>query len=151
MATARTRGEATFASQLASASLYKRNQGRVVRQVTAAALAVIVLLGCWTMSNTILSEYGRSIRVGIPTALGAIGLWVVYRFVNYPRFADFLISVEAEMDKVSWADRTYLVRATGVVLATMVVLGGYLWLCDMFWLWFFNLIHFLDLESMRPE
>lgn len=151
MATARTRGEATFASQLASASLYKRNQGRVVRQLTAAALAVIVLLGCWTMSNTILSSYEWGISVGIPTILGAIGLWVVYRAVNYPRFADFLISVEAEMDKVSWADRTYLVRATGVVLATMVVLGGYLWLCNMFWLWFFNLIGFLDLQSMRPQ
>ncbi len=33
--------------------------------------------------------------------LGAVGVWFGYRVVNYSVFADFLIAVEAEMNKVS--------------------------------------------------
>jgi hypothetical protein len=42
--------------------------------------------------------------VSVPGAglLLAAGLWSVYRLVNMPRFADFLIAVESEMAKVSW-------------------------------------------------
>ena len=32
----------------------------------------------------------------------AAGLWASYRLVNVPAVADFLIAVEAEMNKVSW-------------------------------------------------
>ena len=35
-------------------------------------------------------------------AVLAFGLWLGYRIVNVPQFADFLIAVEAEMNKVSW-------------------------------------------------
>ena len=52
---------------------------------------------------------------------------------TFPAFADFLIAVEAEMNKVSWPTRTELFRASMVVLivifALAVVLAGY----DMFW------------------
>lgn len=36
--------------------------------------------------------------------LGVVGIWFGYRLVNWPRFADFLISVEAELNKVSVAN-----------------------------------------------
>ncbi|MEZ6065657.1 MAG: preprotein translocase subunit SecE [Planctomycetaceae bacterium] len=151
---ARVKDDRTFWSSLGSMDVYKRNQGRLSRQLTAIALAAIVLLGCWTLTQTILSTSVEGwesnwdyIRYGIPALLGGIGLWAVYRFVNYPRFADFLISVEAEMDKVSWAGQTYLVRATGVVLGTMLVLGLFLLACDMVWSWLFELIGFLRVTS----
>ena len=76
------------------------------------------------MSNTMLAETDRPIRIGIPCAIGLFGMWFGFRLVNYPRFADFLISVEAEMDKVSWPDWPYLVRATGVVMGVMFFTGG---------------------------
>ena len=39
-----------------------------------------------------------------------------------PRFADFLISVEAEMNKVSWPSRGELYRASLVVIVVIFLL-----------------------------
>jgi len=63
----------------------------------------------------------------------AAGLWASYRVVNVPSFADFLIAVEAEMNKVSWPTRTELFRSSMVVLIMMFVLGFYLAGCDIVW------------------
>ena len=146
---ARASDDAGFFGELASPQLYKRNQGRLTRQLTALAIALVFILGAWTLSNTLLSDFERPIRIGIPCAIGALGIWLGFRVVNYPRFADFLISVEAEMDKVSWPDWPYLIRATGVVLAVMFIVAAYLALWDWFWFWFFNKIHFLDIDALK--
>jgi preprotein translocase subunit SecE len=148
---ARAADDASFFAELASPNLYKRNQGRLTRQLTAIAVALVFILGAWTLANTVLSEADRPVRLGIPLAIGLLGTWVGFRLVNYPRFADFLISVEAEMDKVSWPDWPYLIRATGVVLAVMILTAAYLFLFDTFWLWFFDLIGFLDITALRGE
>ena len=37
--------EATFVGELWTLNIYKRNQGRLARQITAAAVGLIVLLG----------------------------------------------------------------------------------------------------------
>ena len=47
----------------------------------------------------------------VPLAFMAIGLWASFRVVQMPAFADFLISVEGEMNKVSWPSRGELFRA----------------------------------------
>ncbi len=146
---ARATDNASFLSVLASGALYKRNQGRLARQLTGLSVVAVVLFGAWSMSNTILSEYDRAISLGVPFAFALLGIWVAYRLVNYPKFADFLISVEAEMDKVSWPDRAYLVRATGVVLMVMILMGAYLAVWDIVWFQFFDFIGFLDIEALR--
>ncbi len=146
---ARATDNASFLSGLASGALYKRNQGRLARQLTALSVIAVVLFGAWSMSNTILAEYDRAISLGVPFAVALLGIWFAYRLVNYPKFADFLISVEAEMDKVSWPDRTYLVRATGVVLMVMILMGAYLAIWDIVWFQFFDFIGFLDIEALR--
>ena len=56
-----------------------------------------------------------------------------YRVVNVPSFADFLIAVEAEMNKVSWPTRTELFRSSMVVLIMMFAFGIFLAGCDIFW------------------
>jgi preprotein translocase subunit SecE len=150
---ARVKDQQSFVGALGSVGVYKRNQGRLTRQLTSIGLGVIAILGCWTMTQTVLStspdgweQNWAYIRYGVPAVIGGVALWAIFRLANYPKFADFLISVEAEMDKVSWADQPYLVRATGVVLSTMLVLGMYLLLCDAIWSWFFRLIGFLRLD-----
>lgn len=166
---ARVSDQQSFWGAFASTGLYKKNQGRLIRQLTALALGVLLLFGCWTMTQTLLSSppefllpsvdqtqpgqelppqnfwelNWNSIRYGVPALLAAIGAWGIYRLVNYPKFTDFLISVDAEMDKVSWPDQTYLARATAVVLGTMLVLGVYLWVCDLVWSSVFKAIEFL--------
>ncbi|MEX0715263.1 MAG: preprotein translocase subunit SecE [Planctomycetaceae bacterium] len=124
--------------------LYKRNQGRLVRQVTAITVAVIVIIGAWTLSRSaLLMNEQRWARIGIPLAVSILGGWAAFRLVNWPRFADFLISVEAEIDKVSWPSRQELKRASMVVISTMFVLGAILFLYDMFWLWLFKMLNIL--------
>ena len=135
----------TFVAVLASWSLYKRNQGRIVRQLTALAMVLSVWYGAYTLKEYVLSPYSDSIRVGIPVVLAVIGAWIVFRAVNYSRFADFLVSVEAEMNKVSWASRSELYRATIVVIITMLFLGALLFLYDQLWVVFFRLIRFLEI------
>lgn len=139
----------TFFENLLSGAMYKRNQGRLVRRLTLIALAVTVLVGCWTMSLTVLSELAPAVRYGVAWGLAALGLWVSFRTVNFPRFANFLVAVEGEMDKVSWSDTEYLRRATGVVIGTMLFLGAILWAYDFFWFRLFSLIHILDAEALQ--
>ena len=55
-------------------------------------------------------------------------IWLGWRLVNYPPFADFLIATEAEMNKVSWTTRKRLVQDTIIVLMTMLLSRCfYLW------------------------
>lgn len=137
----------SFWGNMLEAGLYKRNQGRLTRQLTAVSFALIVFLGAWTLSGGPLSDYDKqpAIQIGIPVLLAAIGAWAIYRVVNYPVFADFLISVEAEMDKVTWATKSDLYRSTVVVISVMFFLGFTLFVYDLFWQWFFQLIGFLQL------
>ena len=146
----RGKEETTFLANLFSAEMFKRNQGRLVRRLTAIAVAGTLLIGCWVMSNTnMIMEAGRPVQLGVPAALAALSLWFAFRLVNLPRFANFLISVEAEMDKVSWADQSYLVRATGVVISFMFVLGAILWTYDFLWFRLFSAIHILDADALQ--
>ena len=123
---------AAFFRELLHAGVYKRNQGRVTRQVTFAALAVGLGLGAWRLSIELI-ESERAIRYGVPMFVLIVGLWVAFRVVNLPRFADFLIAVEAEMNKVSWPDRPQLIRASMVVMFTIFSLAAILFFYDLTW------------------
>jgi preprotein translocase subunit SecE len=50
-----------------------------------------------------------------------------------PSFADFLISVEAEMSKVSWPTRGELIRASIVVILMIFFLAAILFGFDLVW------------------
>jgi len=119
--------------------LYKRSQGRVIRQATFGALALTVAIGVWRLSVYNLGN-GPVYQYYIPGALLLAGLWLSYRVVNVPQFADFLISVEAEMNKVSWPTRSELIRSSIVVMVTIFALGTMLFLYDIFWKQLFRLL-----------
>ena len=125
-------GLAAFLQNLFRAGLYKRKQGRITRQVTFAAIAVTVLLGCWQLHQSAAAK-DMVMRIGVPGGLLCLGLWIAYRLVNLPMFSDFLISVEAEMSKVSWPTKTELVRGSMVVLITILFLAGFLAMFDFLW------------------
>ena len=80
------------------------------------------------------------LRYAIPSLLLILGTWIAYRMVNYPVFADFLIAVEAEMNKVSWPTRQELFRASIVVLVTIFALAAVLLMFDSFWQTVFHAI-----------
>ena len=120
--------------ELVNLGVYKRSQGRIARQVTFAALAAILAIGAWRLTDYWIGADPWQ-RYGIPAAILMIGLWICFRVVNVPRFADFLIAVEAEMNKVSWPTRSELIRASLVVLFLIVALAAILFTYDIFWRW----------------
>ena len=131
-----------FIAELWHVGLYKRSQGRVTRQVTFAAMALAWAFGMWRL-NQYLIGYPPMLSYGLPAGLLLIGLWALYRLVNVPAFADFLIAVEAEMNKVSWPSKMDLYRSCIVVLVTIITLTVALFAFDLFWSWFFKLLGIL--------
>ena len=121
-----------FLRELGQTGIYKRSQGRIARQVTFVVIALTVGIGCWRLSGT-LDQLRPELRFGIPAVLLALGVWIAFRIVNFAGFADFLIAVEAEMNKVSWPTRSELMRASLVVLITIFVLAAVLTMFDLFW------------------
>ena len=121
-----------FFQELLSTRIYKRSQGRITRQVTFAALVLGLLATLWRMGD-MMSEAGPALSIGVPGALFFLGVWVAYRAVNLPSFADFLIAVEAEMNKVSWPTRGELYRSSIVVLVVIFALTAVLFGFDFIW------------------
>jgi preprotein translocase SecE subunit len=74
-----------------------------------------------------------SVQFTVPLLLLAASLWLAWRVVNVPAFADFLIATEAEMNKVSWTTQRRLVQDTIVVLVTVMLMAFYLAFCDVGW------------------
>ncbi len=70
----------------------------------------------------------------MPIVLGVLLVWLGWRVVNVPAFADFLIATEAEMNKVSWTSRKRLVQDTIVVLTTVFLFTGFLFVVDLVWI-----------------
>lgn len=120
-----------YLQELFKFDLYKRTQGRIVRQVTFAACAIIVALGCWSLSNQMQGVDSQVVRYTVPLGLLALGAWACFRLVQLPQFADFLISVEAEMNKVAWPKRRELINASIVVMLVIFLMAGLLFGFDI--------------------
>jgi preprotein translocase subunit SecE len=149
LARKRSEAEASGGGQAVSAffeeffrvGVYKRSQGRIVRQVTFAALALTLLIGLWRLV-WLLRGYAEPawLCYGLPGVFAAAGLWAAYRSVNLPAFADFLIAVEAEMNKVSWPSRGELFRWSVVVIVMIFSIGILLAAFDLAWVKFFDFL-----------
>ena len=123
-----------FLQELLKTDIYKRSQGRITRQVTCIVIWTVFALGAWRMF-TLMPDAQPAVKYAVPTILLVVGLWIGYRVVNLPSFADFLIAVEAEMNKVSWPSQSELIRSSIVVIVLIfgltIVLYGY----DVIWAW----------------
>jgi preprotein translocase SecE subunit len=71
-----------------------------------------------------------AVQFTVPLLLILLALWLAWRIVNMPTFADFLIATEAELNKVSWTPRKRLLQDTVVVLTTVFLMAFYLFIVD---------------------
>ncbi len=125
-------------STLLSANVYKGSQGRVARRCTFIGLALVFVLGAYTMyAKQSLGASASNITAAI---IAILGLWVSFRAINYPAFADFLVSVEAEMAKVSWPTKRELWANTKVCLLFMFLLTVLILVYDLVFRFIFTLI-----------
>ena len=72
--------------------------------------------------------------------IALFGMWFGFRLINWTTFADFLISVEGEMAKVSWPGKAELRSSTIVVLVVFAFLAGMLLIYDLLLLSLFKAI-----------
>ncbi len=139
---------------------YKRTQGRRMRQYTMGGILLVGLSGVWSLIHHDSLGAGDLVyrmpfglpsltaitdaKFSVPLVLGLATLWLAWRAINIPAFADFLIATEAEMNKVSWSSRKRLIQDTIVVLVTTLLLTLFLLVVDLFWGWFLaDLLHIL--------
>lgn len=136
-----------------SAASYKRSQGLRVRRGTMLGIIILAACGIYTLYSHHTLQVGPPtwaipipytelaipllphVAITLPLLLAAVSLWLAYRVVNFPTFADFLIATEAEMNKVSWTTRKRLVQDTVVVLVTVALLTLFLFVVDQAWAW----------------
>ncbi|MEY4178511.1 MAG: hypothetical protein RLY70_2085 [Planctomycetota bacterium] len=122
-------------------AIYKRNQGKVTRQTTFGAIAATVAFAAWRLHESQQgAEWFNSSRFVLPAVLLLAGWFVAFRLVNLPKFATFLIAVEAEMTKVSWPSKAELYRSSVVVIFVLFSLSGALFGFDVLWRLLFQLI-----------
>ena len=148
----------SFFADLFSTRLYKPTQGRITRQTTGGAIWLIFAIGAmrwfatafgleWLASFTgdgateagaiAIAQTLGVLRIVFPGLLLLIGVWIGYRVVNYPRFADFLIAVEAEMNKVMWPSQDELVRSSVVVIMLLISFAALMYVFDLVWYFVF--------------
>ncbi|ADV60708.1 preprotein translocase, SecE subunit [Isosphaera pallida ATCC 43644] len=129
----------TYWTNLVSTDLYKFNLGRKVRWTTFIALAILIVYGVQQLTVQLADQSLLVARV-FPLGFGGLLLWIAFRTIQYPRFAEFLIATEAEMNKVSWISRDDLRTSTIVVLVCVVILSIYLFIVDIIWLKILELV-----------
>lgn len=152
-------GFGAFLPELFRFGLYKPTQGRVVRQVTFFSIALLACLVIWELYssgwfNFLNASVGESGVAGVSLGkmlfaflLAGIGIWTSFRLVNFPVFADFLVAVEAEMNKVSWPTRDQLYRASVVVIFVIFAMAVLLFLFDILWTAVFEMLGIRYSES----
>lgn len=143
---ARNAGSAVgaYLGNLVRADTFKPTQGKLARLWTGVGLALLFGAGIYQYYEIYLKgQSGPVTQVGIPAALALVFGWIIWRTVQYPPFADFLIATESEMNKVSWTSREDLHRATVVVLATVFFLALYLFGVDYLWSTLLKWMHVL--------
>lgn len=126
---------------------YKRSQGRPTRQI---ALCVIVSLLSWVFISAAAVFVRRQSGVlWLSICLVAVVMASVISvlFLNRPRWADFLISVQSEIDKVTWPSKAEVKRHTIVVLVLLFSVASIVFVFDIIWQWVFKTIGFLQIYS----
>ncbi len=143
----------SFFPELLKFGVYKASQGRIVRQVTFFALCLLFVLvsrelyySGWFnfLAPAVSAETGIAgppiLKILFSVLMAGVGCWFSFRLVNYPVFADFLVSVEAEMNKVSWPTQDQLYRASVVVIFVIFAMAVLLFAFDVIWTSLFEII-----------
>ncbi|MHC4658158.1 MAG: preprotein translocase subunit SecE [Planctomycetota bacterium] len=119
-------------------NIYKRGQGKYTRLWSAFAFAIIVALGCLRLYNWLQAAevvpnpraalwVATMVPAGLFVALGLLIFWLV----NKPSVADFMISAEGEVKKVSWASRKEIAVSTFIVIMVVIIMAGLIGTTDL--------------------
>ena len=129
---------------------YKPNQGRYARYAVGAAVAALALFAAWRVTRFVgtgstFPLIGLNVPYGVLWGAGVfavIGCLAVLFLCAYrtgresidsrtSSFTDLLIDTEGELQKVVWPSSDELRRYTIVVIACILVVGGFIYSVDI--------------------
>ena len=118
--------------------IYKRGQGKYTRLWSAFGLAIIAGLGCLQLYRKLEgTDLGLWVETMIPAVLFVVLGLLIFWLVNKVSVADFMISAEGEMKKVSWSSRKEIAVSTFVVIVVVVLTAVLLGFTDLIFQMFF--------------
>ena len=135
-----------FGKTLTSATAYKPGQGTWARMGTLAVMLLAILAAGYSWSRVTVQS-GPFLKYVLPAVLGALIGWTMYRLIHWPRYADFLITTESEMNKVSWPSWQEVKVSTIVVLILTIFLAIFLSTVDWLWQLLLYAIRILEVRS----
>ena len=111
--------------------IYKRGQGYYTRLYSALLSFVIVGTGCYVLYSKL--QVVDNIWVGslVPAGVCLVSGLLIFWLVNRPSVADFMISAEGEIKKVSWSSRREILFSTIIVIFVVALMAVMLWVTDM--------------------
>ncbi|MHC5074308.1 MAG: preprotein translocase subunit SecE [Planctomycetota bacterium] len=128
--------------------IYKSGQGKYTRMLSSLGFGLIISIGCYRLYKTLQminwEGWGLTQRASlwvstmIPAVLFIVLTFLIFRLINKPNIADFMIAGEGEMKKVSWSSRKEIVASTFIVIVVVIVMGVLLGVADLFFRVFFN-------------
>jgi len=129
---------------MAVLEFYKKGQGSLARLLSLAGCGLLLLWGghsFWIYVQgftnlarslftvpTIGLEINLALIIAVAVILG--GAAALVWALNRPRLVDLLIETESEMKKVSWPSRSEAWNSSIIVVVTVVVMMGLLFLYD---------------------
>ena len=123
--------------------IYKRGQGKYTRMGSALGGAIIVGLGCLQLYRKLqAADFGLWVETMVPTFVFAALGFLIFWLMNRPTVADFMISAEGEMKKVSWSSRQEIIVSTFIVIVVMFIMAVLLGVTDfgfqLVFMWLFG-------------
>jgi len=119
--------------------IYKRGQGKHTRLCTAFGIALVVGLGCLQLFRTLqATDLNMWVQTMVPAGLFVVSSFLIFWVINKPGVADFMISSEGEVKKVSWSSRKEIVASTLIVICVVVLLAAFLGITDLVFRMFFT-------------
>jgi preprotein translocase subunit SecE len=111
--------------------IYKRGQGYYTRLWSGLVVFAIAAGGCYVLWRklTVLDNMWVKtlVPVGLCVAFGLLIFWLL----NRRGAADFMISAEGEIKKVSWSSRREITVSTMIVICVVVLMAVMLFAADM--------------------
>jgi preprotein translocase SecE subunit len=111
--------------------IYKRGQGYYTRLCSALAAFGIVAIGCYVLWSKLAVYNNPWIESLVPAAVCVVFGVLIFWLVNKPGVADFMISAEGEVKKVSWSSRLEVAVSTLIVICVLSIMAAMLWATDM--------------------
>ena len=119
-----------FLKELFKVSPYKPTLGKTARRATMLGVLVLLLAGVYVAYQRNAFGVSAHINAVVCFILALLSAWVSYRLVQFPTFAEFLVSVEAEMRKVYWPSGKEVKSTSKIVLIFMFLFVAMIYVYD---------------------